>query len=321
MSDSEKLSDLSSNDEDFSGSIYSNTYYQVQFWDDAIGFRNNTLKSFSTVETGDSKIAEDFLINSKNFGQNKEFQFSVGAFFQDAQLMMVYNQSDPWGNNRHFDYSKFKRIELGEGIKLPVAFGEVIKKRRSKREYTGDPMTIDYLSSILRCASGVNGFGVTHLSNNGEVKIAFRTVASGGGLYPNDLIIVALNIEGLSNGIYQYVPRIDNTGDFLIHLSDNTNPILEAFPHSETSIKINNSAAIFMLATNPWKSMRKYGSRGLRFIFLEVGAISQNIHLACTALGIGSCDFGGYIDADIDKVLGYDGISKTVIHTVIAGII
>jgi SagB-type dehydrogenase family enzyme len=307
--------------DEFLNSIYSNVYYQVPFWFDSLGFRNNGLKYFSANDSGDSDIAEDFLANSKYFVQNKEFQVSVGAFFQDAHLMMVYNQSDPWGNNRHFDYAGFKKIKLGAGIKLPLSFGDVIKNRRSKRDYTGDPINIDFLASILRCSSGVSGIGSTHLSTGSEVKIAFRTVASGGGLYPTDVIIAALNVSGLPKGIYQYVPRLDDTGDFLILLDKDVDSIVRAFPHDEQSMHIDRSSAIFMLATNPWKSMRKYGSRGLRFIFIEAGAISQNIHLACTALGLGSCDYGGYVDADVDKHLGFDGITKTVIHTIITGII
>jgi SagB-type dehydrogenase family enzyme len=320
MKEPEELSN-SVPSEAFFSSIYSNTYFQVPLWYDSIGFRNNTLKYFSAGEAGDSGIAESFLVNSKYFGQNKEFQLSVGAFFEDAHLMMVYNRSDPWGNNRHFDYSRFKKIDLGKGIKLPVSFGDVIKSRRSRREYTGDPMDMGFLASILRCASGVSGVGSTSLSDGSEVKIGFRTVASGGGLYPTDIMVAALDIQGLPKGIYQYVPQIDESGDFLVQLNERIDPVIQALPHSESSINISNAAAIFMLATNPWKSMRKYGSRGLRFIFIEAGAISQNIHLACTALGVGSCDFGAYIDADIDRSLGFDGISQTVIHTIIAGVI
>ncbi|HEV9035744.1 MAG TPA: SagB/ThcOx family dehydrogenase [Puia sp.] len=307
--------------EAFLNSIYSNTYYQVPLWYDSIGFRNNTLKYYSAGEAGDAGTAEDFLVNSKYFGQNKEFQFSVGVFFEDAHMMMVHNRSDPWGNNRHFDYSGFEKISLGKGIRLPVSFGDVIKGRRSKREFTGDPMSMDFLASILRCASGVSSIGSASLSDGSQVKIGFRTVASGGGLYPTDIIVAALNIQGLPGGIYQYVPQMDESGDFLIRLDENTDPVVRALPHSESSMNIDNAAAVFLLATNPWKSMRKYGSRGLRFIFLEAGGISQNIHLASTALGIGSCDFGAFIDADIDRSLGFDGISQTVIHTIITGII
>ena len=56
-------------------------------------------------------------------------------------------------------------------------------------------------------------------------------------------------------------------------------------------------------------------------MYMEAGAMSQNIHLACTAMGIGSVDYAGYLDAQIDESLALDGLYESVIHLCIVGTI
>jgi SagB-type dehydrogenase family enzyme len=65
--------------------------------------------------------------------------------------------------------------------------------------------------------------------------------------------------------------------------------------------------------------MRKYGNRGLRFLFLEAGAMAQNIHLACEALGLGSFDCASVYDDEVHEALGIDGLHESLLHTVIIG--
>jgi SagB-type dehydrogenase family enzyme len=65
--------------------------------------------------------------------------------------------------------------------------------------------------------------------------------------------------------------------------------------------------------------MRKYGPRGLRYLLIEAGAITQNIHLATQALGFASVDCASVVDAEVHEVLDIDGLYEALIHTIVIG--
>jgi SagB-type dehydrogenase family enzyme len=87
----------------------------------------------------------------------------------------------------------------------------------------------------------------------------------------------------------------------------------------DEQISVSRANAVFLLIGQPWKSMRKYGPRGLRLLFLEAGAISQNVHLATAALGLGSVDCASVYDDEAHEVLGLDGLHEVLLHVLILG--
>jgi SagB-type dehydrogenase family enzyme len=64
---------------------------------------------------------------------------------------------------------------------------------------------------------------------------------------------------------------------------------------------------------------QKYGDSGLVFALIEVGGISQNVHLARTGLGMIGCDQGGYNKQELEQFLGYDGTTRHVVHLTLLG--
>jgi SagB-type dehydrogenase family enzyme len=69
----------------------------------------------------------------------------------------------------------------------------------------------------------------------------------------------------------------------------------------------------------PWRSMRKYGSRGVRYVFVEAGAIAQCVHLAAEALGVGTVDCASVYEDEAGDVMGIDGLFEQLVHTVVVG--
>ena len=51
------------------------------------------------------------------------------------------------------------------------------------------------------------------------------------------------------------------------------------------------------------RTTRKYGSRGLRYIHIEVGHVSQNVFLEATALGLGAVVVGAFEDDAVRELL------------------
>lgn len=47
----------------------------------------------------------------------------------------------------------------------------------------------------------------------------------------------------------------------------------------------------------------RYGERGIRYVYMEVGHCAQNIHLEAIALGLGSVPIGAFQDQYVKKVM------------------
>ncbi len=46
-----------------------------------------------------------------------------------------------------------------------------------------------------------------------------------------------------------------------------------------------------------YENARKYGDAAMGFAYMEAGGMANSMHLACTAMGLGSCCIGGFAQA------------------------
>ena len=163
---------------------------------------------------------------------------------------------------------------------------EALLKRRSTREYSGDPLTLDEISQILWSAQGI-----THENR-------LRTAPSAGGLYPLELYVVVGDVEGLEAGIYHYMPIENNllkTVD-----GDRRSDIADAALGQDWVEK----AAINIVITAIYeRTTGKYDDRGIRYVHIEVGHAAQNICLQATALNLGVVTVGAFHDEKVVQFL------------------
>jgi SagB-type dehydrogenase family enzyme len=203
------------------------------------------------------------------------------------------------------------RVALPESLELTTPLGALIRRRHSTREFRGTPVTFAELGTLVRASAGI-----TRPAEDGTPS--FRAVASGGGLYPVELWVVALDVIGLARGVYRYAPRLDvleRCGDESVvdrFLRDGMVDVGAASP-------MTGAAAVAGLVARPWRSMRKYGPRGLRLVLHEVGAMSQHLHLAADALGLASTDWSSFYDQPANQCLALDGLRQVLLHTVLVG--
>lgn len=217
--------------------------------------------------------------------------------------------------------------ESDEGlIKLPAPgnerspLGPVIRSRRSVRKYSGKAVRLGELSTLLAHSAGITGhMHVTDAAETAtlgsEQRIDLRAAMSGGGLYPIDLGLLAINIDGVAAGAYQYLPKqhalkpMKRVGKA---------PDLQRLAQFN-EIEVEKAAFLVCYVYNVFENSRKYGEAGLGFAFIETGAIAAHIHLLATALGLGACDVGSFLKRRFERLFEADGVSRHVIHLTVVG--
>src|SRR5262249_18703307 len=140
--------------------------------------------------------------------------------------------------------SNQKEVSLPSNAPLDLSLKEVIKKRRSVREYTGDSMNIDCLATLLRSACGVLSQTAVKLKNGHSTTLNLRAVPSAGGLYPIEVFAAALKVKDLERSIYRYQPL----EDILIMERDSkgVDLFLSSFAVPDEIISISRATAIFI---------------------------------------------------------------------------
>ena len=135
----------------------------------------------------------------------------------------------------------------------------------------------------------------------GAGEIAFRAAASAGGLYPIEAYVVCGDLPGLAAGVYHFSPadfalRCLRQGDYRSALSQGAgDPTIAAAPGTLVF------SAIF------WRSAWKYRVRSYRYCFWDNGTIVANLLAAATAVGLPARVLLGFVDAQVNHLLGLDG--------------
>ncbi|KXS52817.1 SagB/ThcOx family dehydrogenase [Marinobacter persicus] len=168
-----------------------------------------------------------------------------------------------------------------------------IEGRRSVRQYTKAPLPIAVLSQLLWAAQGLTGPGQK------------RATPSAGGLYPLHLQVVVQRVSALEPGTYEYKAdshSLKLVGDrvrkeAMHELGIGDQPWLK-----EAAIVIGVSAKLGK-AVSHFESQPPHGERGARYVYMETGALAQNVHLQSTALGAGCVLVAGFDDAKVKEAL------------------
>ena len=185
-----------------------------------------------------------------------------------------------------------------------LALEEAIERRRSLRRYSDQPLSLEELSRLLYSAGGIT-----------QPRTGFRAAPSAGALYPLELYVVANRAQKLGLGIYHYLPESHaletiREGDFF------SNAVAVA---ALGQAVITQAAVVFVLTAVAERTRAKYRARAERYICLEAGHVGQNVCLAATALGLGSCPVGAFLDEELNHILGLDSSRESAIYLIAVG--
>jgi SagB-type dehydrogenase family enzyme len=182
---------------------------------------------------------------------------------------------------------------------------QCLARRRSERDTTQDPLSGEELSKILWAAQGITATAGMYL---------LRTAPSAGALYPFETYLYVHRVEGLSQGIYHF-----NVAEFgLARLKEGDfNQIITAAALGQPVVR--KAAVVLIWTAMMLRCMEKYRERAVRYIPMDLGHVCQNVQLAATALGLGSCPIGAFYDDEMNELIEVDGEEETVLYMVTVG--
>ena len=179
----------------------------------------------------------------------------------------------------------------------PSAFGAIVRSRATCREFSGKPIRLAQLSQLLYVAQG------------NRAETSKRNAPSAQEQYPLNVYVCVNFVDGLEKGLYRY-DGSDNTLEYLG--TENLDKTLaEAAIGDQPWV---SKAAAVLIVTGNIEGMNRHfaeqppvNERGERYVYIETGAVAQNVHLQATELGLGMVLVGGFDNEKVKTLLSLPG--------------
>jgi len=177
-----------------------------------------------------------------------------------------------------------------------------IARRESVRTYRPEPLTVKEAAFLLWATQGVR-----RVLDPGH---ALRTVPSAGCRHSFETYLCVLNVTGLEQGIYRYLP-LEHQLVFESVEQNLGRKIQQAVLGQPYP---GRAALTFIWTTIPYRMEWRYGPAAYKVIALDAGHVCQNLYLACEAIGCGTCAIAAYDQPAIDRLLKVDGREEFAIY-------
>ncbi len=189
-------------------------------------------------------------------------------------------------------------------INLPIPgrggrlLGDILACRKSVRQYTPDPVSIEQLSTMLNCASEAD-----------RIHWPAEHAAS----LPLSFLVLAFRVAGIAPGVYAYDPR--SHGLYLSRAIPSVENASELFVQSEFS----QAPLVFWIAGNLGAEVARHGSFGHRQLLLRAGAAAHRLWMAGMATGLSGCIVAGLVPGAAREQLGLDGYKQASLIAMAVG--
>lgn len=191
-----------------------------------------------------------------------------------------------------------------------VSIKEVIRKRRSRRKFTDEPLSLEELSYLLWATQGV-----TKAANLRDGVLTYRTVPAGGALQPFETYLAVNRVTGVEPGLYRYLPMEHK----LLFMRSEPDLMERAAIGCAGQEFVATSAVVFIWACVPYRKEWRYAAASHKIIAQDSGHLCQNLYLAAESIGAGTCAIGAYFQDEMDTLLGVDGEDEFTIYVAPVG--
>ena len=184
-----------------------------------------------------------------------------------------------------------------------INFTKLLKDRQSWRKFTEEALSQVELSYLLYASQGL-------LAEVGNGYATRRTVPSAGARHPYETYLAVNRVEGLKPGTYRYLPLSHQ----LLPLEE-TDQLPGLLTEANLGQKFVGKAAVtFSWSCIPYRAEWRYMEYAHKNMLIDAGHICQNLYLAATALGLGTCAVGAYDQAAMDAIFELDGEDEYTVY-------
>lgn len=202
----------------------------------------------------------DFHNTVKAFRKNQDFQ-SFKKRFEDSKFKAFFFESIPPLNGANDQ------------------FRDILSARHSNRAFKESTLSQSQLGHVLKTAV---------VSANHQAAYP-----SAGALHSVQTYCVINSVQGLQSGVYFYSSKDHSLRQIIAFQDPDQQYELLGF-YTE------KKPAVTVILTSLFSEvLEKYGQRGWRFIYLEAGAVLQNLHLTSTSLHLKSYICGAGLDYEL----------------------
>jgi SagB-type dehydrogenase family enzyme len=150
--------------------------------------------------------------------------------------------------------------------------------------------------------------GLTRKMRIGGEVYYMRAASATGALYPIELYLISKELLGLKAGVYHFAPF-----DFALTQlrSGDYSGVLSSIAGDNADIV---SAPLTIVFTSlAWRNAWKYEARSYRHWFWDSGVIAANLLATCNSEKHGARLVTGFVDGEIDKLLGLEDRKEATI--------
>ncbi|MEM3415343.1 MAG: SagB/ThcOx family dehydrogenase [Saccharolobus sp.] len=256
-------------------------------------------------------LSELYHENTKLRRYQKEVSIST-QIFSTPEMLASTSLAAPKRSGKKVPLPK-NDLSLNENV------GDVLRTRRSIREFGKNSISIMDLSKLLYYTNGITErlqYKLQFRDVETKVDLPLRASPSGGALYPIDIYVAVLNVQNITRAIYFY----DVEDHSLVLINEEVEKLISSFvPFSQETSSIKDSCLIIMFVANFFRTKLKYGERGYRYVLQESGHMAQNVYIASTALKLAAVAVDGFYDDEINSILGVDGVEEAIVYAVVVG--
>lgn len=250
-----------------------------------------------------------------------------GAVAADQQRMDAYEAEEP-------DLARTKRYaDPSHSLPAPTApdvlrsldesFADVWHRFCSPPRPSGaapKPVTVDHLLQIMAATFGQ--LRIRPVSRSGQRRDLIRkTSPSGGARHPTEAYVAAVNVDDMAPGLYHFCVQT-NTLDLIRELPplERLELLFEGPFRARQEQGVEPAAILIMTSVFDRVMWRYREPRTFRTLFMDIGHLTTTFNVMAAAFGY-TCYFQhGLIDGDIERLLGADHLTESVIFGASIGV-
>jgi len=174
-----------------------------------------------------------------------------------------------------------------------VSVERAIARRRSRREYTDEPLSLGTLGQLCWAMQGVTRSRVG--------RVDFRAAPSAGATYPLELFVAIddRGVDDLGAGVYRYDPgdhALGRVRSGSVHDSLATAALEQSW--------IADAPIVVVLTAIDERTTDRYGDRGRRrYVPMEAGHAAEHCYLQAEALDLSTVVVGAFRDDELRSIL------------------